>query len=98
MMLKKKNATPGMVRHYEILRRLYLGDKTVNDLVSEINNIPRKTIVQDLGKLLTKHAIKKIYFTEERLELTENQIAKDFVGVKDKQFIKYHLTEHGKKN
>jgi hypothetical protein len=97
MSLKKKKVTKAMIERYEILRRLYISDKTVDDLASEMSHVPRQIIVNGLGKLLTNAAIKKIHFTEERIEITEIQIAKDLAGVKDKQFIRYHLTEHGRK-
>ncbi len=95
MALKKKNATPGMVRRYEILRRLYISDKTADELITEMSHIPRELIINGLGKLLTNYAIKKVYFTEERIEITEIQIAKDLAGVKEKQYIKYHITKSG---
>jgi len=87
----------GKLRRYHILRHLFVGDKTFEDLSNSLT-FPDKNLVRELEYLLTQHNIKKLKEVEEEaVVLNDVTIAADLLGVsqKKKKKAKYSITKAG---
>lgn len=87
-----------MLNRYRILRLLYHGPLTYEELESMMPNMEPRTIIRALGKLLNNQDIKKEKMPPVApTEITTESVSQDLLGLKQKQKFKYLLLDRGRK-
>jgi len=66
MSLKKRTVTPSLLRKYEVLRYIWFGPKTAEELFTACSNMEKRQVITALANLLDNHAIKKENIPEEK--------------------------------
>jgi hypothetical protein len=97
MSLKKRTVTPSLLRKYEVLRYIWLGPKTAEELFAACSNMEKRHVITAIANLLSNHAIKKEKIIEEPKEITEIQKTKKLQGAKKKPKYRYVLIPNGKR-
>ena len=93
MGLKNRTITPSLLRKYTVLRYLYLGPKTAQQLIEACPEMDKRHIITAIGNLLTNHAIRKERIPMDVPKATDEFFNEGSENVKMKH--QYVLTSNG---
>jgi hypothetical protein len=95
MMGKKRTITPTFLRRYEVLRRLYLGPKTINELFVECPHMNKLQVITSLSNLLKNRAIRKEPIAEESPKAVDEFFNEDSKRIKKRMKHQYVIIPSG---
>jgi len=96
MSLKKRTVTPSLLRKYEVLRYIWFGPKTAEELFGACSSMEKRQVITALANLLDNHAIKKESIPEEP-KATDEFFNEDPKRIKKKSKNQYVISTNGKR-
>ena len=97
MSLKKRTVTPSLLRKYTVLRYIYLGPKTTEELFESCSSMEKRHVITAIANLLNNHAIKKESILEESSKVTDEFFNESSKHIKRKTKNRYVIIPNGKR-
>ena len=97
MSLKKRTITPSLLRKYEVLRYIWLGPKTAEELFAVCSNMEKRHVITAIANLLSNHAIKKESIPEKPPKTIDEFFGKCPKSIKKKSKNRYVIIPNGKR-